>query len=88
MTSATRICHSITCCRILLNLKQAATPKGYSTTVSKDIDFVIPPGEGQSDQAETLPLEACDTGDDEENRVGGMVETSSSGGNYPGVEVG
>jgi len=72
MTPATRTSHSIICCRILLNLKQAIAPKdiGHSTTESRGMDFALPPGE-QSSQTEAFQLETRDTRDDEENRGGG-----------------
>jgi hypothetical protein len=86
VNTATRVSHSIICCRILLNLKQAATPENTSTGVSTGLAFRTSPGE-QTNQAETVQLEARGSWDDEGNQEGGMAGTSSQNRNRPVGEV-
>jgi len=65
-----RVAHSIVCCRIILNLRQAASPGGtLVTTVASGLMFVNPPGQ-QTDQTETMQLEACGSRKDEEDPRG------------------
>jgi len=54
--------HSIVCCRILLNLKRAASPRSTTAAaeVSTGLAFAAPP-EQRTDQAETIGLETIDT---------------------------
>jgi len=60
MGSSTRVAHSIICCRILLNLKQAVTPRGTLTEVSTGLAFADSVGR-QTNQPETILLETCGT---------------------------
>jgi len=57
MITFSRVVHSIVCCRILLNLRQAATPRGPSTILeSISLQFATPP-EQETNQVETIQLE-------------------------------
>ena len=57
MVALSRVVHSIICCRILLNLRQAATPRGPSTILeSISLQFATPP-EQETNQVETIQLE-------------------------------
>lgn len=76
MNSATRIFHSIICCRILLNLKRAVTPENTLATVSTGLAFAVPVVE-RTDQAEVIQLEARGTRDNVEDRRSEMAGTSS-----------
>jgi len=54
------------CCRILLNLRQAATPRGPSTVLeSISLQFAIAPEE-ETNQVEAIQLETYGARDDEE----------------------
>jgi len=57
MVTPTRVIHSIICCRILLNLRQAAVCGGNLTGVSTGLVFAVVPGQ-QTNRAETIQLEA------------------------------
>jgi len=58
MISPVRGFHSIVCCRILLNLRRAASPGAGSTTVKTiSLTFATAPGQ-ETNQVETLQLEA------------------------------
>ena len=66
MVAPTRVIHSIICCRVLLNLRQAAVWRGGLTGVSTGMVFAVIPGQ-QTNEAETNQLETYSTGSDEEN---------------------
>jgi len=67
LVALSRVVHSIVCCRILLNLRQAATPRGSSTILkSISLQFVVAPERGTS-LAETIQLETFVVRDDGEN---------------------
>jgi len=67
MVGFSRVVHSIVCCRILLNLRQAAIPRGPSTILeSISLQFAVAP-EQETNQVETIQLEARGMRDDEEN---------------------
>ena len=57
MASLTRVVHSIVCCRVLLNLRQAAAPDHTSAEMSHSLAFASPPGQ-QTSQPESAQLEA------------------------------
>ena len=66
MALFTRVVHSIVCCRILLNLKQAAEWRGDMPDVpASGIVFAAGPGQ-QTNQIEMSRLEASGTRSDEE----------------------
>ena len=65
MAASTRVLHSIVCCRILLNLRQAASTRSTETGVSTGLAFATSPGQ-QTNQADTVQLETYGTGTDEE----------------------
>ena len=66
MVAFSRVIHSIVCCRILLNLRQAATPRGPSTVLeSISLQFAIAPEE-ETNQVEAIQLETYGARDDEE----------------------
>ena len=68
MASLTRVAHSIVCCRILLNLKQAASWGSDLLDVpTRSIAFAAPPRQ-RTDQTEMGRLEASNTRNDEEGR--------------------
>ena len=68
MASLTRVAHSIVCCRILLNLKQAASwGSDLPDVPTRSIEFAVPPRQ-QTDQTEMSRLEASNTQNDEEGR--------------------
>ena len=66
MVAPTRVIHSIICCRILLNLRQAAVWGNGLTGLSTGIVFATAHGQ-QTNQAETVQLEANATRGDEED---------------------
>jgi len=67
MVALSRVFHSIVCCRILLNLRQAGTPRGASTILeSINLQFATLP-ERETDRDEVIQLEAHDTRNDEED---------------------
>ena len=66
MVAPTRVIHSIICCRILLNLRQAAVFGGTSVGASTGLVFAIAPGQ-QTNQAEMIQLETYSTRSDEED---------------------
>jgi len=67
MVASSRVVHSIVCCRILLNLRKAATPRGPSTILeSISLQFAVAP-EQEANQVETIQLEARGIWDNEEN---------------------
>ena len=57
MISPTRVVHSIVCCRILLNLKQAAAWYSASTELPHSLVFASPPAQ-QTSQQGSAQLEA------------------------------
>jgi len=66
MVTFSRVVHSIVCCRILLNLRQAAIPRGASTILeSISLQFAVAPEE--TNQVETIQFEMYGARDDEEN---------------------
>jgi len=67
MVAFSRVVHSIVCCRILLNLRQAATPRGPLTMLeSISLQFATAPKQ-ETDQAETVQLETRGVQNDEED---------------------
>ena len=69
--------HSIICCRIILNLRQAASHgRNDAKAVLSDLMFANTPGQ-QTDQAETMELEARGTGGDEEDPSSGSADIVS-----------
>jgi len=67
MVAFSRVIHSIVCCRILLNLRQAATRRGPSTILgSISFQFAIAPGQ-ETNQVERIQLEARGVRNDEED---------------------
>jgi len=67
MVASSRVVHSIVSCRILLNLRQAATPGGSSTILgSISLQFATLPDQ-ETNRVETLQLETYGARDDEEN---------------------
>jgi len=67
VVASSRVVHSIVCCRILLNLRQAATPRGPSTILeSISLQFAVAP-EQETNQVEAIQLETRGMRDDEEN---------------------
>jgi len=67
MVAFSRIVHSIVCCRILLNLRRVATPRGPSTILkSINLQFATAP-EQETNQAETIQFETHGARDDEED---------------------
>ena len=67
MAASTRVLHSIVCCRILLNLRQAASTRSTTTEVSTGLAFATSPIQ-QTNPAETVQLEAYGVGDEEDSR--------------------
>lgn len=72
MAASARVVHSIICCRILLNLKRAASPRNTSAEaeVSTGLAFATSPGQ-QTNQTETIGLETVGTrrqSDEEDSR--------------------
>ncbi|KAF9792916.1 hypothetical protein BJ322DRAFT_85190 [Thelephora terrestris] len=84
--TATRVFHSIICCRILLNIKQAAMPTNGTTAISAGMSFATPPGE-QTSQGETIQMVGCNSWDDERNLGSEMAGTSSQDKDRPVGEV-
>jgi hypothetical protein len=66
MAASTRVVHSIVCCRILLNLRRAATSRDSSTEMSTHMNFATAPGQ-QTNQAETARSETYGTQSDLED---------------------
>jgi len=67
LVAFSRVVHSIVCCRILLNLRQAATPRGSSTVLkSISLQFEVTPEQGTS-LAEAIRLDTFVVRDDGEN---------------------
>jgi len=65
MVAFSRVMHSIVCCRILLNIRQAATPRGPSTVLeSISLQFAIAPEE--TNQVEAIQPETRGARDDDE----------------------
>jgi len=57
MSAPVRVAHSIFCCRILLNLRRAASPKDGSIVIRTiSLAFATPP-EPETSQADTIRLE-------------------------------
>ena len=63
MAASTRVVHSIVCCRILLNLRQAADRRDTSTELSTGLAFATSP-EQHTNQAETIGLEGLSDEED------------------------
>ena len=62
-----RVAHSIVCCRILLNIRRAASPRG-PLTILRSIGLQFATAlEQETDQAETIRLETDLARDGEEN---------------------
>lgn len=72
MAASTRVIHSIVCCRILLNLKQAAKPKDTSAKVTSDLVFGAPPDQ-QTSELETVLSGVRSTQIDEESHGSGVA---------------
>ncbi|KAF9792915.1 hypothetical protein BJ322DRAFT_1031985 [Thelephora terrestris] len=86
VNTATRVFHSIICCRILLNIKQAAAPTNATTAMSVGISFATSPGEssrGETSQGESIQLVGCSSWDDERNLGSEMAGTSSQDRDHP-----
>jgi len=66
MAAVSRVVHSIVCCRILLNLRQAATPRGPST-ILKSITLQFATPEQEMNQAEMIQFETGGARGDEED---------------------
>jgi len=57
MSATVRVVHSIFCCRILLNLRQAASPRDGSAVIRTiSLSFATPP-EPETNQADAIRLE-------------------------------
>jgi len=57
MSAPVRVVHSIVCCRILLNLRRAASPRDGSMVIrSINLAFATDP-EPETNQADTIRLE-------------------------------
>lgn len=70
------------CCRIILNLRQAASPRGSnSAAVTTGLMFVTSPGQ-QIEQVETIQLEGRDTRSDEGSLRGADVDAMSTDRHY------
>lgn len=69
--------HSIVCCRIILNLRQAASHRNDSTTVPAGLVFATSPGQ-QTDQADTMQLEAFGVRSGEEDPSAGPTDGVSN----------
>lgn len=68
MAPFVRVVPGIICCRILLNLRQAATPRGPSTILKSTIlQFATAP-EQEMNQAETVQLEIYSVRNKENSR--------------------
>jgi hypothetical protein len=65
LAASVRVVHGIVCCRILLNIRQAAARGGGSTEMSHIIAFAAAPGQ-QTNQAETIQHEAYSMQSEEE----------------------
>lgn len=72
MAASTRVVHSIICCRILLNLKEAVTPNSTSTEVSTGLAFASSSGR-QTNQPERAQLETYELRYRELNEEGVVV---------------
>ena len=79
MAASTRVVHSIVCCRILLNLRQAAERRDSSTEMSTGLAFATTP-EQQTGQAESIGLEGYGALGDEEDTRRQVDETVSQDG--------
>ena len=53
MGATTRVMHSIICCRVLLNLREAVKPDDTSAEVIASLAFVSPIGQ-QTNQLQTI----------------------------------
>ena len=80
MAASTRVIHSIVCCRILLNLRRAASPNITLTDVSTNLAFAA---SAIGQQTETIRLDTYGTLGDEQNQRGGVAEISSQDGHCP-----
>jgi hypothetical protein len=58
MGASARVLHSIVCCRILLNLKEAVTPGNTLTEVSTGLAFASSVGQ-QTGRPETIQLDGA-----------------------------
>jgi len=59
MVGSVRVIHSIVCCRILLNLRRAASPKGGSVTARTiSLAFATAP-EPERNQVDTIQLDSA-----------------------------
>jgi len=68
MVASSRVVHSIVSCRILLNLRQAATPRGSSTVLgSISLQFATPPDQ-ETNQVAAIQLETYGARDEENSR--------------------
>ena len=67
MSAPVRVVHSIINCRILLNLRRAASPRDGSTAISSIILAFAPAPEPETDQADTIRLEV--RGGEEDSRL-------------------
>lgn len=71
MAASIRVLHSIVCCRILLNLRRAASVRSTSTQVSTGLAFATSPAQqtnqAGADQTETIGLETYGARTDEED---------------------
>ena len=70
MAASARVVHSIVCCRILLNLRQAADRRDDSTEMSTALAFATTPQQ-QTNQAETIGLEGPSEEEDPRLQVDG-----------------
>jgi len=79
MTASVRVVHSIVCCRILLNIRRAASLRDGSTvTGSTGLVFATAPGP-ERNQVDTIQLEMCGVrSGEEDSRHGGYVVGRSS----------
>jgi len=77
IASYVRVAHSIICCRILLNIRRAASPRGAST-VMRSLAFTNAPGQRTS-QAGTIRSEIHSVWSDEGIPVGGRRGTLLGG---------
>jgi len=67
MFAFSRVVHSIVCCRIILNLRRAASPRdGLAVIGSTGLVFAAAP-EPETNQADTIQLEGYDVGSSEDS---------------------
>jgi len=76
MSAPVRVVHSIISCRILLNLRRAASPRDGSTVIrSTSLAFATAP-ESETNQADTMRLEVW-SGEEDPCQGGSVVGYSS-----------